>query len=190
MFVMRLPLLALAGMVLVFGTASAQADASLAPEGSAANPVVEPRTIAGRFQLVQGGSTGGTIGKTGQSLSGDNPSKATSPEKGRTQPPSSISGRWEWTQDCQIGSYRGHLQISQTGASRFSGRIFQESPNLSGAIFEGRIQGNQVSFRTTLNLVGTTGFETWSGSLPGPGRMQGTATTPRVGTCTWSASRK
>ncbi len=111
-------------------------------------------------------------------------------EKGRKQPSSSISGHWKWTQECQTGSYRGHLQISLTGENRFTGRITQEVPQLSGDVFDGRLQGNQISFKATLNILGTSGFETWRGSLSVPARMQGTATTPRVGTCTWTASRE
>jgi hypothetical protein len=79
--------------------------------------------------------------------------------------------------------------MSDIGAGRLRGIIRQQSPDFSGTIFEGSIQGNQISFKATLrNPLGFTQVESWTGSLSGTGRMQGTSINP-YGTCPWTASR-
>ncbi len=105
-------------------------------------------------------------------------------EEGKKGDTSSIAGRWTWTQQCQGGSYRGIFQISVVGANRFRGSINQESPQSSGDIFDGRIQGSGISFKATLQEV-----EVFHGSLMGSGRMQGTSTSKLWAQCTWSASK-
>jgi hypothetical protein len=95
-----------------------------------------------------------------------------------------LSGSWEYTQDCQVGTYRGAFQISQTAASAFRGTAHQESPKISTPIVNGVISGNSISFNATFSSL-----ESWRGTLSGSGRMQGTVTTSSVGNCTWRASR-
>jgi hypothetical protein len=130
------------------------------------------------------GSAGGTLGKKDQSLSGGQPSKEPPAKSERTQPSFSLSGRWQYTQDCQVGTYRGTFQISQTGTNSFGGTAHQESPKISTPIVNGTISGNRVSFSGTFSSL-----ENWNGALSGSGRMQGTVTTSAVGNCTWHASR-
>jgi hypothetical protein len=152
--------------------------------------------------LAQGGSTGGALGKSGQELSGDR-AKETAPETApRQRPPtgtgerpnngSSVGGHWRWSSNCALGSFSGTFQLSQAGANSFNGTVRQETNGASGTVTRGSIQGNRVSFTVTLSGGGwpTTRVEQWSGSLSGSRIMQGTATTPSVGSCSWSASRE
>jgi hypothetical protein len=183
MVLMKLPLVPVAGLALMLGAAAALADsgaeAAHAWAASAAISAPDPRLAAPRLRLAQGGSTGGTLGKKDQSLSGDQPAA-----KGPGQPSSSISGTWKWIQDCQGGTYRGNFRISQTGANSFGGSVYQEAPEASGAIVEGRIQGSQLSFKVTLNAI----LETFQGSVAA-GRLEGTSTSQNYAPCTWRGSR-
>src|SRR5262249_32571665 len=137
------------------------AEASLADRGSALT----------RLRLAQAGSTGGTLGKPDQSLSGDKqkgpapkPQGSAKPAGESSRPSYTLSGAWDYTQDCQIGSYRGNFQFSQTGAHSLRGTAHQVSPQISSEIFDAAINGNRVSFKVTFSSV-----ETWTGSLSGSG---------------------
>jgi hypothetical protein len=135
-------------------------------------------------RLAQG-STGGTLGKQDQSLSGGQQAKEPQRRRENNRPSFSLTGSWEFLQDCQIGTYRGTFKLSQTGATSFSGSFVQEAPKMSGRVFDGEIDGNRVSFKATFSAV-----ETWQGSLAGPGRMQGTVRGSSAGGCTFTARRR
>jgi hypothetical protein len=190
MNLVRLPLVAM-GCIAALATATAAQVSGGLEEGRV---LAEPSAIAlpdrgsGTVeQRLAQGSTGGTLGKKDQSLSGGSqPSKEPPPaQRERKQPSYSLSGTWEFIQDCQIGTYRGTFRLSQTGAAGFHGSFEQQSPKMSGTVFDGVISGSRVSFKATFSAV-----ETWQGSLSGPGRMQGTVTGSTAGGCTWTARRR
>jgi hypothetical protein len=142
-----------------------------------------PRGPSPTIILAQG-STGGTLGKQDNSISGGvQPSKESS-DRGRKQPPPSVSGRWQWTQSCSFGSYRGTFELRQPSPGSLQGTVYQQSPEASGPIVEGRASGSSFSFKVTLSH----GVETFSGSVGGPGRLQGTSHS-QYGPCTWTAHR-
>jgi hypothetical protein len=180
--------LAFTAWALGLGAATALADNSPEVPLTCAAPTAistpDPRPADPRLRLAQSGSAGGTLGKKDQSLSGGQQSKEPPAQRERKQPSYSLSGTWDYTQDCQVGTYRGSFQISQTGASSFRGTANQVSPKISTSLVNGVINGNRISFNATFSS-----FESWSGTLSGSGRMQGTVTTSSVGNCTWRASR-
>ena len=85
-------------------------------------------SAADQFRLAQAGSTGGTLGKTDQSLSGGGPKapsakaereapKAIAPDKAKGQGAglcSRVVGNWKYT---SIGSYDVTLRLGGTGTS-------------------------------------------------------------------------
>jgi hypothetical protein len=117
--------------------------------------------------LAQAGSTGGTIGKQGKSISGGeeaaalHQSAAPKPRqaKGRASADLgsrgagagfSISGRWNWSAECQTGAvhYTGIIDFTQSG-NQFVGSHSGTNMWDHGTIGNGRINGNRVSFDRT-----------------------------------------
>jgi hypothetical protein len=178
---MKLPLAAAVCCASLLGATAATAQAA---SGSAGDAASKSAPVRPAVRLAQG-STGGTLGKRDRSLSGGGPSAKEAPSgHDRQRPASAIAGRWEWTQNCQFGLYRGTFEMHQAGANRVQGTVYQRSPEASGTIVEGRFRANRVSFKVTLSH----GVETFDGSLAGPGRLQGTSSS-QYGPCTWTASR-
>lgn len=145
--------------------------------------------------FAQAGATGGVIGKTDKSLSGEGrspePEAAKPAAKGqRSSEPKpsekssgvSIAGRWRWSATCSGIPWKGAFDISQGAGGSFSGSFAGTSAHDIGTISDGRISGSSFSFTRT-NAVVT---QHWSGRLSG-GRMSGTST--GNANCNWQASR-
>ena len=117
--------------------------------------------------LAQAGSTGGTIGKQGKSASGGEDAApvrdraAAAPRQTKRRTPAdtggraagarfSISGRWNWSGECQTGAlhYTGTMTFTQSGntfvASHGGTNMWD-----NGTVANGRISGNRVSFDRT-----------------------------------------
>jgi hypothetical protein len=117
--------------------------------------------------LAQAGSIGGTIGKQGKSASGGEDaapvrdSAAAKPRQAKSRTSAdasgraagarfSIGGRWNWSGECQTGAvhYTGTMTFTQSGntfAASHGGTNMWDN----GAIANGRINGNRVSFDRT-----------------------------------------
>ncbi|MBI4273230.1 MAG: hypothetical protein HY659_00825 [Rhizobiales bacterium] len=136
------------------------------------------------------GSTGGTIGKQGKSVSGgderatDAKPVAPKPHPGTTR---TISGTWNWNANCgTIGPQAASFMLTQVLANSFNGRFV--GPNTWGTIVNGKISGDQLSFDRTGGPLGIS--EHWKARLIGEAnstRMAGST----VGAiqCSFTASR-
>jgi hypothetical protein len=184
-------LVATAGVTLVLGAAAAPIGDDVAsrrtPASAPTTPLSDEGSIVVSLRIAQAGNVGGTLGKSDQSLSGDR-RKEPPAARGPRRPSFSLSGQWQWTQNCQIGgTFRGTFRISQSTAGRFGGSFYQEAPKSPGRISEGVIDGNRISFTVTLTEPNVR-VEKWNGTLSG-GNMHGTAISQNVGSCTFRASR-
>ena len=176
----KLPLLAVSGLSLALGATAARADSDAGTlPVSAAISTADPRPAAPRLRLAQGGSTGGTLGKTDQSLSGDQPKQAR-PEKIPGPPGAQsatkanalpVAGQWNWLAQCGGISTGANFVLEQSSATNFTGRF--TGSNTWGTIVNGRLQGNQVSFDRVGGPLGLS--ERWTARLNGPGQMQGSS---------------
>jgi hypothetical protein len=164
------------------------AQAAHAEKRAAALPGVNVADIEGRIstkpglartRLAQAGSTGGTLGKTDQSLSGDQ-SKQARPEKAPGPLGSqgaakarvlSVAGQWNWVAQCGGISTGASLVLEQSSATNFTGRF--TGSNTWGTIVNGRLQGDQVSFDRVGGPLGLS--ERWTARLNGPGQMHGSS---------------
>jgi hypothetical protein len=144
--------------------------------------------------LGQAGSTGGTLGKTGKSMSGEDspaaPDAATkSPtkrlDKDVSDQPSgvSVAGRWRWDADCTVGHWRGEFDLTETSRGHLGGSFAGTSAHDVGTITDGTISGGSVSFTRTSSFA----TQYWKGRLAG-GRLKGTST--GNANCSWEATRK
>jgi len=145
--------------------------------------------------LGQAGSTGGTLGKTGKSMSGEDspaiPDPATKSQtkradKDASDQPSgvSVTGRWRWGADCGAGGHwQGEFDLNETSRGHFNGSFAATSPHDVGTITNGTISGGNFSFTRTNPLV----TQYWKGRLAA-GRLKGTSS--GNADCSWEATRK
>jgi hypothetical protein len=148
----------------------------------------------GSLALGQAGSTGGTLGKTGKSMSGeDSPATPETRTKSQAKPvdkdtsdqPSRVlvAGRWRWGADCTVGHWEGEFDLTETSRGHFNGSFAATSAHDIGTITDGSISDGSFSFTRTNYLV----TQYWKGRLAG-GRMKGTSS--GNADCNWEATRK
>lgn len=155
---------------------------------------IVPLLAGGSLALGQAGSTGGTLGKTGKSMSGEESPPA---QETRTKPPAkrgntdapdqpagvSVAGRWRWDADCTVGHWQGEFDLTETSRGHFNGSFAATSAHDIGTITDGSISDGSFSFTRTNYLV----TQYWKGRLAG-GRMKGTSS--GNANCSWQATRK
>lgn len=150
-------------------------------------------TLAPKIILAQAGSTGGTIGKQGKSVSGGEetmesprPKPIQKPRVSTAPPPAApsfvnVSGRWYVHQRCGgLGNYEYHLEFTPTGDS-FKGHLVEDASRI---VRSGRVSGNAISFL----LDSWEGQQVWTGTVSGT-RMSGSLRTTLGVSCGWNASR-
>jgi len=147
----------------------------------------------GSLALGQAGSTGGTLGKTGKSMSGeDSPaapetrtkSPAKRADKDGSEQQSGLAGRWRWDADCGAGGHwQGEFDLADTSRGHFNGSFAATSAHDIGSITDGSISDGSFSFKRTNYLV----IQYWKGRLTG-GRMKGTSS--GNADCSWEGTRK
>jgi hypothetical protein len=153
--------------------------------------------------FAQAGSTGGTLGNTDKSISGERheqtperPAAKSSPKTGprgldhtENAPASRLGGRWHWRADCGGigGIWEGLFSVSQSSSNSFSGDFLSEhsqngwpTNSFPQPIVNGRIDGDVVSFdRHVAGMI-----QKWNGTID-HGRMAGSVTA-----CgSWTATR-
>lgn len=126
------------------------------------------------------GSTGGTIGKTGKSVSGG---EDAAPPRESAATGISVAGRWRWSASCQSGHYNGAFDLSQTGSGQFTGNFAGTGISDLGSITGGRLDGSVIFFTRNLPL-GVT--QHWSGRLIS-GHISGSISGNE--SCSWQASK-
>ncbi len=116
-----------------------------------------------RMAFAQAGSTGGTIGKTGKSATGEN---GDTDEPHTKRPPGnrhvehatrSFTGRWDWESSCAGVRYSGGFQLTEGPGGRLTGE-FHDS---QGGQIDGSVHGNEASFIRP-NLACKDGVRRWS----------------------------
>lgn len=144
---------------------------------------------------AQGGAIGGTIGKQGRSLSGDQGAKAP-PRRNRSErrPDAnavrSLNGVWRWSGQCAKYSepYVGTVTLAQSGNS-FTGTHGNTNMWDRGSISNGLVTGNRVRFDRTFGQYTDHLSLTLSGSGSGM-RMSGVIPdTAHSGRCVMTFSK-
>jgi hypothetical protein len=141
----------------------------------------------GGAAFAQAGSTGGTLGNTDKSISGDReqPRETTThprekPKRGTAA--ASIGGKWTWTQKCDDGSeFTGSFSLVQNDDGTVSGTV--TGTDGSGSIF-GHLEGNKIVGSRTYNDHDTHIVLTFSG-----GGMNATENSKTHGACRYQAQR-
>lgn len=135
--------------------------------------------------LAQSGATGGSLGKSGKSVSGgggEGASRSTAPAKATT-PSARIAGVWRWVANCTTGTWNAGFDLRSAGGNQFTGQFVGDI----GSISNGRIVGEQIYF--TRNLVVRS--QNWTATVSGSGAsMSGSLTDPPFGTCTFTARKE
>jgi hypothetical protein len=143
--------------------------------------------------LAQAGSTGGSIGKQGKSVSGDDVQTQQKPAAARTEPAAparsvaAITGRWRVNQDCNTGKFEIELDLKQSSGTRFSGSGRGITSGTTFNIVDGVVSGNQISFRRRGTKIGLS--DSWSATLTAPGAFTGTSRGP-LWRCTYTAKKE
>ncbi|MGA2293548.1 hypothetical protein [Bradyrhizobium sp.] len=127
-----------------------------------------------RIALAQAGSTGGTIGKTDKSVSGDEGQqhqkakvKKRSSTAANEPPVLSMNGKWMWTAKCDDGSeWAGAFDLSQTSDGAVSGSANGNdgSGTISGKLAGGRFTGTRSYLDHSTRMVFTAGRRSLDGS--------------------------
>ena len=139
--------------------------------------------------LAQGGSTGGSIGKTNKSMSGEEPGdppdrKPPAPANQNTS--ASIAGSWDWEASCSSESWQGGMILRASSSTEFTGEF---SKGHSGSLV-GTVKGNRVAFvRDWHGIVKQQCTGTLSGPPGAKLRMQGPFTDPNRAGCRFSATK-
>jgi hypothetical protein len=162
--------------------------------GSAAVPAsaADGELVTPDLRVAQAGSTGGTLGKPDQSISGGPakeppPAKAPGPKKApggaaTVAVSGAIAGAWNWAARCGELNFQGIFALTQSSPTAFVGR-FDPPP---ATIVNGKIKGDQLSFDmvgTPMGLADTR----WTARVSGR-QMQGSIT--GAPTCTFTATKR
>jgi hypothetical protein len=141
------------------------------------------------------GSTGGTLGKTDQSLSGGKKEALPERTQDAKKAPSgvgptdaSIFGRWRYRAQCSVsGVLTGTLNLNGT-PERLHGSIQQDAPAANFSINDGRVSGGRATFAVPVGAL----LSTWNIAVSGTGksaRIAGTAS-HQLESCTVNANRQ
>ena len=129
------------------------------------------------------GSTGGTLGKTDQSLSGGTPQQKAPNVDKVPSAAVSIAGLWHWSANCSaIGNQQASFVLRQAG-TKITGQF--TGSGTWGSLENGKIVGNQLSFNRIGGPMGVS--EHWTARVDGA-QMQGSST--GAVSCTFSARRQ
>lgn len=151
-------------------------------------------SVAWHNAHAQAGSTGGTVGKTDKSMSGDTepapPASKPTPSRSSVAPPpapragtASVAGRWHWTADCPSGHWEAGFQITEGMSGEIKGSLFSDPVN--GTV-SGQVSNGIISFtRSTMFFT-----QHWVGQLSDGGRHIANGSITGNETCTWEASRQ
>jgi len=143
--------------------------------------------------LAQSGATGGTLGKTGKSVSGAAvikkapPAKRSNEAARQSTAAPATNGTWHWTARCGLsGTWTGTFRI-RGDANQLSGQFALDQPGDDGEIVGGFIDGKRVEIRRKIVVpIGGTLVQVWNGTILGSS-MSGVAT-HTFEKCSFSAS--
>jgi hypothetical protein len=140
--------------------------------------------------FAQGGSTGGTVGKEDKSVSGgeDQLQRRQEPyarlRHSAKSSPSSISGKWIWTQRCDDGAeFSGAFELAQDSNGAVSGTA--TGSDGSGSV-SGRFVGRKLT--GTRSYLGHSNSITFTLTAGGSG-LEGSESSQGHGICKYQAKR-
>jgi outer membrane receptor protein involved in Fe transport len=150
-----------------------------------------------RIAFGQAGSTGGTIGKTGKSVSGgeeERPGDRKSGDRKAAATPATISGKWSWRAKCEDGTFStGEYDFDQDADGTLSGScriISRPALGSSCSALSGRVAGNKVTLTVRWHdLVGSHQNPYEFTIAAGGQSMQGTEHAQTSGECTYQVKR-
>lgn len=140
--------------------------------------------------FAQSGSTGGSIGKTEKSISGDQESGAPDArpqrrmERGTGSGSPSINGRWLVSQICDTGKYKIELTFQQTSPTGFTGTSVGLTTGAQSQISNGRLAGNTLTFSRD-----GISSDRWVAHFNGPRQFSGTSS-GSLWHCSYTAVRQ
>jgi len=157
MYLIRIVLVVAAGLTFGLGATAARVRGDAGMPSLAVSPpnsiIADRGPTAAEFRLAQAGSTGGTLGKTDQELSGG--PKMAIPERSRptAKPvsPASISGKWVFETRCPGSEWRGEFVFEQGSDGILSGSC---SGSADCSTVSGRVTGNKVNLTVTYHGYG------------------------------------
>ena len=143
----------------------------------------------GGSAFAQSGSTGGSLGKKGKSASGGEMRAPAPKEKRKTAALVSISGRWHWEADCDVGGpgYKGAFEFEQSPDGTLKGMC---SGGADCGPISGQIAGNKATFSIdyTFSLNYHRNLARFT-VADGGKSMHGTEETQGHGTCRYQARK-
>lgn len=144
-------------------------------------------TLAPIGAAAQSGNTGGSLGKSGKSVSGG-AKKPVASTRSKTTPGGTkrsvdLTGSWTWLAKCKLGSTPGTFTIVHAADNTFSGSLTRQTG--SGTVKSGRLSGQQITFLST----GFPGDRTWTGQISKNGRYMSGSISMSWDKCTFTASR-
>lgn len=143
---------------------------------------------AGGTACAQAGSTGGSLGKSGKSVTGGGGAPAEKPAV-RSAPSTggySLNGTWHVRQKCNTGDFEILLSLKHSSPTSFSGSGQGLTTGSVSTVVDGQLSGRSVSFRRPGGLTG----DSWTGTLSGNGRSFSGSTKGALWQCTYSASKR
>jgi hypothetical protein len=128
--------------------------------------------------LAQGGSAGGSVGKTSKSVSGGEPQARPAP----TRAVFSLAGTWQWRADCSNGT---HWEATFAATPNDSGSYALNFDGAGGGTGLGTVSGTHVTLLRNFSIF----HQTWTATLAGGNLMKGSVKSSEGGFCTFEASR-
>ena len=129
--------------------------------------------LAGVPAFAQSGATGGTLGKSGKSVSGAAVQKKAPQRSGgkATEPATvSVAGRWNYRRDCKLADTRGVIQLQANSDGSFSGNGRNNVTGIEIAISNGIFANGKISYISRYrDPLGIRRTEHVSGSHTGGG---------------------
>jgi hypothetical protein len=153
---------------------------------------------AERIIVAQAGSTGGTLGKSGRSVSGGEaapppesqaPPVKLAPSGARLRPATSavvsFAGDWRLVAKCSNGDWNMRLVLQQAPGEGLSGTGHNLTAGYNSVVADGKVSGSQANFSLRWP-AGVT--DHWTARLAGS-QMSGSIKGP-FWTCTYAARRQ
>lgn len=108
------------------------------------------------------------------------------PKAGGGKPATVVAGRWDWVARCSLtGKWTGDLVLTGNAAA-FSGFLRSDQSGGDGRITDGRVVGNQISFKRHVTWLLGRMVHQWKGTISG-NKFSGKVVSGTPESCTFSA---
>lgn len=137
---------------------------------------------------AQAGSTGGSLGKSGKSVSGAAPDAAQSAKPATRSAPATtgavMNGSWHVRQKCDTGEFEILMVLKHSSPTTFSGSAKGLTTGAATTV-NGSISGSSI----TITRGVTLGTDHWTGRLNGSRSFSGSTQAP-LWKCTYTARKQ